>query len=231
MSGNGSSTHSPELYALLIQALNDVSEGKAEALAIAEAFKSWRPQVPSSWRTPTESENASSSDEYHSDNGSPVLRHCFSMPQQLIPTQGGYQSLHAGRTPGEPLRPLIPTNDKPDQLCAPQHCPLPNSPLSTQSLFPAPSPMVLSSPLVDLIDSTLAEALQSLEQDIAQVRNQEHCQYTPSPDIIPIQPRPEEEHPVGPLSTDEGGPHQGPPVCHGHSVRPLLIGHYYVSKG
>ena len=212
MSSNGSNLNSPELFTLSFQAPDDVSKGKAKALAIAEAFKSWRPQVPSSWRTPSESENASSSDDLHSDDGSPVLRHCYSMPQQLIPTQGGYQSLHAGRTPGEPLRPLIPTNDKPDQLCAPQHCPLPDSPLSTQSSFPAPSPVVLFDAHIDLINSTLAEALQSLEQDIAQVQNMEHHQYTPSPDIIPIRLHPEEEHPVGPLSADEGGACQGPPV-------------------
>ena len=107
------------------------------------------------------------------------------MPQQLIPPQGGYQSLYAGRTPGEPLRPLIPTDDKPDQLCAPQHCPLPDSPFSSQSSFPAPTPVVLSESQVKLVDSTLAEVLQSLKQDIAQVQNQEHCEYTPSPDIIP----------------------------------------------
>ena len=124
MSSHGSATHSPDLFPLSLPTQDDVSKGKAKALAIAEAFKSWRPHVPSSWQTPSESENASSSDEYHSDDGSPVLRRCFSMPQQLIPVQGGYQSLHAGRTPGEPLRPLIPTDDKPDQLCAPQHCPL-----------------------------------------------------------------------------------------------------------
>ena len=76
--------------------------------------------------------------------------------------------------------------------------------------------MVLSDPHVNLINCTLAEALQSIEQDIAQVRNQEHRQYTLSPDIIPIQPCPEEEHPVGPLSVDEGGPHQRPPVLHIH---------------
>ena len=150
MSNNGSSTHSPKLFALLFQAPNNVNEGKAEAHAIAEAFKSWRPQVPSSWRTPTESENASSSDDHHSDDSSPILRHCFSVPQQLIPTQGGYQSLHAGRMPGEPLRPLIPTNDKPNQLCTPQHCPLPDSPLSSQSSFPAPSPVVIPDSQVDL---------------------------------------------------------------------------------
>ena len=105
MSSNGSPTHSPDLFAILLQAPNNVSKGQSKAHTIAEAFKSWQPQVPSSWHTPTESKNASasSSDDYHSDNGSPVLRRCFSMPQQLIPTQGGYQSLYAGRTPGEPL--------------------------------------------------------------------------------------------------------------------------------
>ena len=143
MSSNGSSTHSPDLFHLSLPTQDDVSKGKAEALAIAEAFKSWRPQVPSSWRTPSDSEDAGSSDDVHSDDGSPVLRRCFSVPQQLIPVQGGYQSLDAGRTPGEPLRPLIPTDDKPDQLCAPQHCPLPDSPVSSQSSFPAPSPVVL----------------------------------------------------------------------------------------
>ena len=212
MSSHGSSMHSPNLFAVSLPTQDDVSQGKAEALAIAEAFKSWRPQVPSSWRTPTESENASSSDDNHSDDGSPILRCCFSVPQQLIPPPGGYQSLYAGRTPGEPLWPLIPTADKPDQLCAPQHCPLPDSPFSSQSSFPAPSPVVLPDPHVNLIDSTLAEVLQSLEQDIAQVRDMQHRQYTPSPDIIPIRPHPEEEHPIGPLPADKGGARQGPPV-------------------
>ena len=80
MSSHGSSAHSPNLFKLSLPTQDDVSKGKAEALAIAEAFKSWQPQVPSSWRTPSESENASSSDGYHSDDGSPVLRRCFSMP-------------------------------------------------------------------------------------------------------------------------------------------------------
>ena len=168
MSSHGSSTHSPNLFAVSLPTQDDVSQGKTKALAIAEAFKSWRPQVPSSWRTPSESEDAGSSDDFHSDDGSPVLRHCFSVPQQLIPISGGYQSLHAGRTPGEPLRPLIPTNDKPDQLCAPQHCPLPDSPLSTQSSFPAPSPVVIPDSHIKLAHSIIAQTLQSLEQEFAQ---------------------------------------------------------------
>ena len=214
MSSDGSSTHSPDLFELPLPAQNDVSEGKAEALAIVEAFKSWRPQIPSSWRTPSDSEDASSPNDYHSDDGSPIFRRCFSMPQQLIPTQGGYQSLHAGRTPGEPLRPLIPTDDKPDQLCAPQHCPLPDSPVSSQSSFPAPSPVVLPNAHVVYAHAFVAQTLQSLEQEFAQSRNQEHRQHTPSPDILPIWPRPEDDHPVGPLPADEGGAHQGPPVLH-----------------
>ena len=169
MSSHGSSTHSPDLFAVLLPTQDDVSKGKAEALAIAEAFKSWRPQIPSSWRTPSDSEDAGSLDGFNSDDGSPVLRRCFSVPQQLIPPKGGYLSLHAGRTPGEPLRPLIPTDDKPSQLCAPQYCPLPDSPFSSQSSFPAPTPVVLSDSQVKLVDSTLAAALQSIEQDLAHV--------------------------------------------------------------
>ena len=185
MSSHGSSMHSPNLFAVSLPTQDNVSQGKAKALAIAEAFKSWRPQVPSSWRTPSESENTSSSDEFHSDNGSPVLRRCFSMPQQLIPTQGSYQSLYAGRMPGEHLWPLIPTDNKPDQLCAPQHCPLPDSPLSTQSSFPAPSPVVLSDTHVDLINSTLAEALHPssrmlLKSEIRSITNTP-CPLTSSP--------------------------------------------------
>ena len=214
MSSHGSSTHSPNLFTVSLPTQDNVSQGKAKALAIAEAFKSWQPQVPSSWRTPTESENASSSDDNHSDDGSPILRCCFSVPQQLIPLQGGYQSLYAGRTPGEPLRPLIPTNDKPDQLCAPQHCPLPDSPVSTQSSFPAPSPVVIPNSHVNLTHSLVTQMLQSLEQEFAQGRNPESRQHAPSPDIIPIRPCPEEEHPIGPLSADEGGVRQGPPVLH-----------------
>ena len=214
MSNNGSSTHSPDLFELPLPTQDDVSKGKAEALAIAEAFKSWRPQVPSSWRTPSDSEDASSLNDYHSDNDSLVLRRCFSVPQQLIPIQGGYQSLHAGRTPGEPLRPLIPTDNKPNQLCAPQHCPLPDSPVSTQSSFPAPSPVVIPNAHVVYAHAVVAQTLQSLEQEFAQGRNPEHCQHTPSPDILPIRPHPEDDHPVGPLPADEGGTHQRPPVLH-----------------
>ena len=216
MSHHGSSANSPDLFALSLLAQDDVDQGKAEALAIAEAFKSWRPQIPASWEGPSDSEDAGGSDDVHSDDGSPVLRHCFSVPQQLIPVQGGYQSLYAGRTPGEPLRPLIPTNDKPDQLCAPQHCPLPNSPVSSQSSFPAPSPVVLSNSQVEHIDTILAQALQSFESDIAQVQNSQHCQHAPSPNILSIRLHPEEDHPVGPLPADEGGPHQQPPVLHIH---------------
>ena len=168
MSSNGSSTHSPNLFELPLPTQDDVSKGKAKALAIAEAFKSWRPQVPLSWRTPSDSEDTSSPNDYHSDNGSPIVRRCFSVPQQLIPTQGGYQSLHAGRTPGEPLRPLIPTDNKPDQLCAPQHCPLPDSPVSTQSSFPAPSPVVVPNAHVVYAHAFVAQALQSLKQEFAQ---------------------------------------------------------------
>ena len=150
------------------------------------------------------------------------------MPQQLIPPQGGYQSLYAGRTPGEPLRPLIPTDDKPNQLCAPQHCPLPDSPVSTQSSFPAPSPVVIPNAHVNLTHSFVAQALQSLEQEFAQGRNPESCQYTPSPDIIPIRPCPEEDHPLGPLSVDKGGSHQRPSVLHidipsNHEETPLIL--------
>ena len=168
MSSHGSSMNSPNLFALPLLTQDDVSQGKAEALAIAEAFKSWRPHILSSWRTPSDSEDAGSPDGYHSDDGSPVLRRCFSVPQQLVPTQGGYQSLNAGRTPGEPLRPLIPTDDKPDQLCAPQHCPLPDSPVSSQSSFPAPSPVVLPNPHVVYAYAFIAQMLQSLEQEFAQ---------------------------------------------------------------
>ena len=93
MSNNASPMNSPPLFELLFQALNDVSKGKAKALAIAEAFKSWRPQVPSSWQTPSESKDTSSSDDVHSDDGLPVLRCCFSVPQQLIPILGGALSV------------------------------------------------------------------------------------------------------------------------------------------
>ena len=41
MSSHGSSTHSPNLFAVSLLTQDDVSQGKAEALAIAEAFKSW----------------------------------------------------------------------------------------------------------------------------------------------------------------------------------------------
>ena len=92
---------------------------------------SWRPTCASSWRTPTES--SSSSEEYHSDDGSPTLRCSLAIPQLLIPTQERYQSLHAGETPGRPLIPLIPRDDEVDdpKPCKPQYCPIPDSPTSS----------------------------------------------------------------------------------------------------
>ena len=163
----------PRPLRTIAPAQDDVSKGKAKALAIAEAFKSWRPQVPLSWRTPTESENASSSDEYHSDDGSPVIRRCFSVPQQLIPPQGGYQSLYAGRMPGEPLRPLIPTNNKPDQLCAPQHCPLP-TPLFLPSPHSLPLPQwSFPTPMSNLPTPSLLKCFSPLSRNLlkAEIRS------------------------------------------------------------
>ena len=71
------------------------AEGQGIETTVAEAFLSWRPQVPSSWRTPSppSSEDAQS-DEVNSDDGSAVCsqvslgeqrRHLF-IPQTLIPT-------------------------------------------------------------------------------------------------------------------------------------------------
>ena len=74
--------------------------------------------------------------------------------------------------------------------------------------------MVIPNSHVDLTHSIITQTLQSLEQDFAQGQNTESHQYTPSPDIIPIRPCPEEDHPVGPLPAHEGGTHQGPPVLH-----------------
>ena len=70
-------------------------EGQGIDPTAAEAFLSWRPQVPSSWRTPSPptSEDAQSN-EVNSDDGSAVCsrvdsrelrRHLF-IPQTLIPT-------------------------------------------------------------------------------------------------------------------------------------------------
>ena len=74
--------------------------------------------------------------------------------------------------------------------------------------------MVIPNSHVELAHSIIAQTLQSLEQEFAQGRDPEHRQYTPSPDIIPIWPRPEEDHPLGPLSADKGGAYQRPPVLH-----------------
>ena len=71
------------------------AEGQGIEPTVAEAFLSWRPQVPSSWRTPSPplSEDAQS-DEANSNDGSAVCRrvnpreqhrHIF-IPQTLIPT-------------------------------------------------------------------------------------------------------------------------------------------------
>ena len=71
------------------------AEGQGIEATVAEAFLSWRPQVPSSWQTPSppSSENAQS-DEVNSNDGSAVCsrinsreqrRHLF-IPQTLIPT-------------------------------------------------------------------------------------------------------------------------------------------------
>ena len=70
-------------------------EGQGIEPTVAEAFLSWRPQVPSSWRTPSPptSEDAQSN-KVNSDDGSAVCsrvdsreqrRHLF-IPQTLIPT-------------------------------------------------------------------------------------------------------------------------------------------------
>ena len=70
-------------------------EGQGIETTVAEAFLSWHPQVPSSWRTPSppSSEDAQS-DKVISDDGSAVCRrvdpreqrrHIY-IPQTLIPT-------------------------------------------------------------------------------------------------------------------------------------------------
>ena len=71
------------------------AEGQGIDATAAEAFLSWRPQVPSSWRTPSPpSSEGTQSDEVNSDDGSAVCsrvnsreqrRHLF-IPQTLIPT-------------------------------------------------------------------------------------------------------------------------------------------------
>ena len=71
------------------------AEGQGIEATVAEAFLSWQPQVPSSWRTPSPptSEDAQSN-EINSDDGSAVCSrvdsreqrcHLF-IPQTLIPT-------------------------------------------------------------------------------------------------------------------------------------------------
>ena len=70
------------------------AEGQGIEATVAEAFLSWRPQVPSSWRTPSPSESeGTGSNENHSDDGSSLIfratgehaqRHLL-IPQTLIP--------------------------------------------------------------------------------------------------------------------------------------------------
>ena len=69
-------------------------EGQGIEATVAEAFLSWRPQVPSSWHTPSPSESEGTrSHEEHSDDGSSIIfratgehtrRHLL-IPQTLIP--------------------------------------------------------------------------------------------------------------------------------------------------
>ena len=71
------------------------AEGQGIGATVAEAFHSWRPQVPSSWRTPSPSSSEDAqSNEVNSDDGSAICsrvdsreqrRHLF-IPQNLIPT-------------------------------------------------------------------------------------------------------------------------------------------------
>ena len=50
------------------------AEGQGVETTVAEAFLSWRPQVPSSWRTPSPSESeGTGSSENHSDDGSSLV--------------------------------------------------------------------------------------------------------------------------------------------------------------
>ena len=70
------------------------AEGQGVEATVAEAFLSWHPQVPSSWRTPSPSESeGTGSQEVHSDDGSSLIfratgeharRHLL-IPQTLIP--------------------------------------------------------------------------------------------------------------------------------------------------
>ena len=71
------------------------AEGQGVEPTVAEAFLSWRPQVPSSWRTPSPSTSEDAqSNEVNSDDGSAVCsqvhfgeqRRHFYVPQTLIPT-------------------------------------------------------------------------------------------------------------------------------------------------
>ena len=70
------------------------AEGQGVEATVAEAFLSWRPQVPSSWQTPSPSESeGTGSSENHSDNGSSLVfratgehaRQHLLIPQTLIP--------------------------------------------------------------------------------------------------------------------------------------------------
>ena len=71
------------------------AEGQGIKPTVAEAFLSWRPQVPSSWQTPSPSTSEDAqSNEVNSDDGSAVCsrvnlgeqRQQFFVPQTLIPT-------------------------------------------------------------------------------------------------------------------------------------------------
>ena len=95
-------------------------EGQGIEATVAEAFLSWRPQVPSSWQTPSPSESESTgSSKKHSDNGSSLIfratgeharRHLF-IPQTLIPFVPTTDA-NAGNTPFTRLAELASDSDE-----------------------------------------------------------------------------------------------------------------------
>ena len=118
------------------------AEGQGIETTVAEAFLSWCPQVPSSWRTPSPSKSeGTGSNENHSDDGSGLVfratgehaRQHLLIPQTLIPFI-------------PPLMPMLATPPSSDLQSSPvtlTRTPTPTLPESSspQTLTPSLSPL------------------------------------------------------------------------------------------
>ena len=113
-----------------------------------------------------------------------------------------------------------PLTTSPTNSAPPQFCPLPDSPGSSQSSFPAPSPVVLSDHHINIIDAVLAEVLQTLKQDVAQVQNQKYFQQTSSPEPTHLTVSSGRPQFWGITSTPRGDASRTPCTPHWHPLRP-----------